>query len=181
LETEKAELEKVKVANENELKDKCLKELEAIKIDNGKKAYASKFVPKSGLGYKAVNSKKGVACAYEKKKKKNLKSHGNPPYHDPKIEALYHKSGKIFKKGIDLEKRKTYVPYRPARSKYVGLPSQRLCWRCGNLGHLHYTCPQREQGWRQVPSNVQAPVQVPNNAVRTRPKKTSWVWVPKQH
>ena len=122
-----------------------------------------------------------MASSHEKKKMTNDKSRRNPPYHDPKIEALYQKSGKIFKRGIDFEKRKTYTPYRPARSKYVGLPSQRLCWRCGNLGHLHYTCPQREQVWRKVPSNVQAHVQVPIKAVRTRPKKTSWVWVPKQH
>ena len=120
-----------------------------------------------------------MACLYEKKKKHKPPS--NPPYHDPKIEALYNKSGKIFKKGMDLDKRKTYTPYRPAKSKYVGLPSQRLCWRCGNLGHFHYTCPKHGQEWKPVPSNVQAHVQEQKQEPTPRLKRYIWVWVPKQH
>ena len=128
LETEKSEIEKNKVTNEKELKEKWIKELEATKLNDVKKTYASKFVPKTGLGYKVENSKKNMTSSHEKQKMTNHKSYRNSSYHDPKIVALYQKSGEIFKMGIDFEKRKTYTPYRPAHSKYAGLPSQRLCW-----------------------------------------------------
>ncbi len=172
-----------RIANEVNLKKEWVKEYETAKLSDVKKNYNAKFVPKIGLGYKAKSSEKGVTSSHEYKNvsKASHKTHGNSSYQDPKIVALYQKSGVIHKKGIDFEKRKTYIPYRPAYSKYVGLPSQRLCWRCGNLGHLHYTCPEKVRVWREVPSNVQTHVQVPKKAVRSRPKKTSWVWVPKLH
>jgi hypothetical protein len=100
LKSEKAECEKLWVANETELKEKWKKEQEATKVDDAKKGYAFKFVPKTGLGYKADKPKKSMACLYEKKKKH--KSHENTPYHDPKIEALYDAEPKT-KKLIDAD------------------------------------------------------------------------------
>ena len=62
------------------------------------------------------NENLNVSCA-------SHRSHRNSPtYRDPKNIALYHKSGEVPKKGIDFQKRKVYVPYRPTKSKFVGLP-----------------------------------------------------------
>ena len=101
---------KNKVVSIDELKKEWTKELESKKLSELKKDFITKFV-KTGLGYEAEcsNQKVKMISSHEKFNVSHAshKSHRNSSaYHDPKITAMYHKSGEVPKKGIDFEREK---------------------------------------------------------------------------
>jgi len=97
----------------------------------------------------------------------------NRTSHALKWLSNHHNQGR---KGLGFQPKHTFYP---RYSKYVGLLENIVCFHCGKIGHVRYTCPSRNNTFERNLIHIKQIWVRKDEICMSNGKGPKWIWVPK--